>query len=263
MNSLLNLKKLSESSHYKRGQVTIFIIVGILIVVAILVFFLWGSPTFTSKGTGIKGFEGCVKDATITSIGRLEENAGFITPGFSYEYQGKNVTYLCYTDAYYKTCTVQVPFLKNVFRKNLENLLRDKITACYDASLDSLKNQGYGVSSGTVSYNIRIEPGIVRININAPTSVDSKQFAKFEVKVNSPIYEMSMIATSILQSETKYGDSDVSAMMLYYPAYYVDKIKRGDGTTIYILKSKAFKDKLEFASRSLVFPAGYDFGGGK
>jgi len=69
---------------------------------------------------------------------------------------------------------------------------------------------------------------------------------------------MLMIATSLLQFEAKYGDSDTSSMMIYYPDYIIDKIKRDDGTTVYILENKEFGNKFQFASRSLAWPAGYD-----
>jgi hypothetical protein len=243
-----------------RGQITIFILIGILIVSAVLIFFLWAKPTYFSDGVGVKGFEGCVEDALESGISELEGKAGFISPDFSYAYQGEEITYLCYTNDYYQTCTVQVPFLKNVFDDNLEALIRDEVDACYGASLDSLRAQGYEVTSGTVDYNVEIEPGVVRLEIDAPTSVGSSNFARFNVEANSPVYEMVMIATSILQFETKYGDADVSSMMIYYPDYYIQKVKRGEGTTIYILEHKIFGNKFKFASRSLVWPAGYNFG---
>lgn len=244
----------------KKGQVTIFIIIGLAIVSAVLVFFLWAQPTYLSDGSGVKGFEGCVQDSLEKGIGELEGKAGFIEADFSYPYKGEDLTYLCYTNNFYETCTVQVPFLKNVFDENLELLIRDEVRACYDSSLDSLREQGYEVSSGEVSYNVEIEPRVVRMEIDAPTSVGSSQFAKFNIEVNSPVYEMVMISTSILQFEAKYGDSDVSSLMLYYPNYYIEKTKRGEGTTIYSIESKVFGNKFKFASRSLVFPAGYDLG---
>ena len=99
-----------------RGQVTIFILVAIMIVSVILIFFLWARPTyFSSSTTGVSGFEGCVKDALGNGITQLEGTAGFIQSDFSYAYMGENLTYLCYTNDFYKTCTVQVPFLKNAF----------------------------------------------------------------------------------------------------------------------------------------------------
>jgi hypothetical protein len=244
----------------KKGQVTIFIIVAILIVSAVGVFFLWAKPTYMSDSGGLKGFEGCVEDVLEDGIGEIEGKAGFIEADFVYNYMGEEITYLCYTNNYYETCTVQVPFLKNVFDKNLEILIRDRVNACYDASLNSLKEQGYEVVGGDVKYNVEIEPGAVRLEIDAPTGVGSSRFAKFNVRVNSPVYESVMIATSILQFETKYGDSDVSSLMIYYPDYYIEKMKRGEGTTIYVLENKVYGNKFKFASRSLVFPAGYSFG---
>ena len=97
----------------------------------------------------------------------------------------------------------------------------------------------------------------MRVEINAPTVIGSQSFARFNVKVNSPVYEMVMIATSILQFEAKYGDFDTSSMMMFYPDYIIDKIKRSDGTTVYILENKIFGNKFQFASRSLAWPAGY------
>ncbi len=126
----------------KKGQVTIFIIIAFVIVAAVLIFFLSGGVDYFSERTGKLGFEGCVKDALKEGISKLEGNAGFIKPDFSYSYNGKEFTYLCYSDSYYKTCSVQVPFLKNTFDKNLEILIRDKINACYDSSLESLSGQG-------------------------------------------------------------------------------------------------------------------------
>ena len=244
-----------------RGQVTIFILIGIVIVSAVLVFFLWMQPTyFTERGAKL-GFESCVGDALKQGIGELEKNAGFVNPDFSYSYDGNNFVYLCYTNEYYKTCTVQVPFLKNTFDENLESFMRDKIDNCYDNSLENLREQGYSVIAGEVDYNIEIEPGVVRVEIEAPTSVGEQRFARFNVEVNSPTYELIMIATSILQFEAKYGDSDSSAISLLYPDYFIDKIKRGDGTTVYILENKVMGNKFLFASKSLVWPAGYDLGG--
>lgn len=241
----------------RKGQVTVFVIVAIVIVSAILVFLLWAQPTYFSELGGGLNFEGCVEDAVEQAIDELGPKAGFVNPGFTYAYDGEQFTYLCYTNEFYETCTVQVPFLKNVFDEQMESLIRGKVDSCYDNSVDDLRAQGYDVVGGVVDYDVLIEPGIVRVEIDAPTSVGSQRFARFNVRVNSPIYEMVMIATSILQSEAAFGDSDIDSIMLFYPDYVVSKIKRGDGTTVYILKHKVIGTKFQFASRSLAWPAGY------
>ena len=250
---------MAKTNMEKRGQVTIFIILGIVIVAGILSFFLWVQPTYFSEKGATIGFEGCVEDVVEDAIGELELKAGFMNPQFTYDYNGEKLTYLCYTNDYYKTCTVQVPFLKNAFDEQMEILIKDKVDACYENSVDELKAQGYSVISGDVNYDVLIEPSVVRVEIDAPTSVGGQQFARFNVKVNAPTYDMVMIATSILQFETKYGDADTTSMMAFYPDYLIGKIKRGDGTTVYSLEHKVLGNKFQFASRSLAWPAGYDF----
>lgn len=59
-----------------RGQITIFIILGLLIVSAVLLFFLWIEPTYISEGVGVKGFDGCVEDVVEKGIVELEVKAG-------------------------------------------------------------------------------------------------------------------------------------------------------------------------------------------
>lgn len=250
----INMKK---DGNCKRGQVTIFIILAVMIVSVVLVFFLWVKPTYFQKSSKKLGFDNCVKDAVNQAIPQLEKNAGFINPEFTYPYNGEKFTYLCYTNEFYKTCTVQVPFLKNKFAEQMKLLIKDNINTCYDSSVSELKSRGYDVSSGDVDYDVLINPGVIQIEINAPTIVGSQSFSKFNVDVNSPIYDMLMISTSILQFESRYGDSDTSSMISFYPEYMINKIKRGDGTTVYTVDNKDTGDKFQFASRSLVFPAGY------
>jgi len=183
--------------------------------------------------------------------------AGFVNPEFTYSYNSEEIPYLCYINEDLKTCVVQKPFLKQHFEEQVELSVRDEIDTCYTASIDELKAQGYDVQSGDLEYSVLFEPGVARVELSAPTTVGSQSFARFNIGVRSAIYEMLMIATSILQYESQYGDADVSAFMNLYPDYDVRKLKRGDGTTIYTIEDKSLGTKFQFASRSLVWPAGY------
>lgn len=241
----------------KKAQVTIFIIIAILIVAVILIFFLWIKPTYLDNQTSNLNFESCVGNVVENAVGELELKAGLIHPGFTYMYNGENFTYLCYTNEFYKTCSVQVPFITKNFERQIEVLIRDDIDNCYSNSIENLIADGYDVVSGYVDYNVEIEPGVVRIQIDAPTVVGGSVFTKFNVGMSSPVYEMTMMASSLLQFEAQYGDADVDSTMLLYPDYIISKIKRSDETTIYIIEHKYLKNKFQFASRSLAWPAGY------
>ena len=61
-----------------------------------------------------------------------------------------------------------------------------------------------------------------------------------------------------MQYESEFGDSETTIITGFYPEYTLDKLKQGDGTTIYILSSKIYGTQIKFASKSLVWPAGYD-----
>ncbi len=255
----LNKEKLFKTN---RSQVTIFIIIAIVIISAILIFFLWIKPTYFAQ-KGELNFEECVADAVEGEINNLGVSGGFADPEFYYLYEDDKIGYLCYTNLYYKPCAVLKPFLKNHFEEQLEKVAKEKINKCYENSVAELKAKGYDVVSGKVNSKIELKPKQVIVSVEAPISVSkqtTKKFRTFKIKINSPIYDMLMIATSILQYETKYGDSDVTSLMTLYPDFIIEKIKRGDGTTIYIIKNKESKTKFQFASRSFVWPPGYGYG---
>ena len=244
----------------KKGQVTLFIIIGIIIISAVLVFFLYIQPTYFPGGGGKPGFEGCVERELETSISEIGVNGGFANPEFYYLYQGEKIPYLCYTNLYYKSCVNQKPLLKQHFEENLKKAVEEKINRCFESSLDDLRSQGYSVLGEKGDLSLELVPGKVSVIYDAPVVIQkesTQKFTQFNFDINSPIYEMLMIATSIVQFETSFGDSDTDAFMLYYPNLIVRKLKQGEGTTIYIIEDKNSQTKFQFASRSFAWPAGY------
>jgi len=244
----------------KPAQVTIFIIIAILIVSAILIFFLYIQPTYFAPGSEKMEIERCIEKSIQDEINILGSQAGFAEPEFYYLYKNDRIGYLCYTNLYNKPCVVQKPFLKEHFEEQLKKTAGEKILQCYEDSIDNLKSRGYEVVAGTPGVNIELQPKSVIATLNAPvviSSESSQRFTKFTSIISSPIYDEVSIATSLLQYETKYGDSDISTLMIFYPNLIIDKIKRDDGTTVYIIQDKAVKTKFQFASRSYAWAAGY------
>ena len=247
----------------KKGQVTIFIILAVLIVSGVLVFFLWVKPTYITPTREKLNFEDCIKDVVETEIENLGIQAGFVEPEFYYLYQDNKLGYLCYTNLYHELCVVQKPFLKQHFEKELKKAAREEIESCYENSIEELKRRGFDVVTGELSFNISLEPNKVNVHVESPISIvkqTGQRFEEFDIEIISPLYDILMIAQSILQFELTYGDVDVTSLMIYYPDLIIDKLKQGDGTTLYIIEDKLSKTKFQFASRSLVFPPGYGLG---
>lgn len=244
----------------KKGQVTIFIFLAILIVGGILIYLFYVQPTYLSNGSTNLKIESCVSDVLKNAIPELAKNAGFVESGFSYKYQDENISYLCYTNDYYQTCTVQSPFPEKLFQENLAKLTKDQIATCYSDSLDDLRRKGYDVPDKVPEFSIELQPQKIITSFEGGITITkeaSQTIGQLKVETPSTIYNTLMIATSLLQQEVQFGDSDVTYIMQLYPEYLVDKLKQGDGTKIYIITDKQSKIKYQFASRSLPWPPGY------
>ena len=90
------------------------------------------------------------------------------------------------------------------------------------------------------------------------TKESTQRFEKFGISIESEIYDLLSIATSIISFESTLGDSETLSYIQYYPDLTIEKIER-EGTTIYKLKNVITDEEFVFASRSLVWPQGYGF----
>lgn len=244
----------------KKGQVTLFILLAIVIVGIILAYSLWIQPTFiATRGDQLK-IDSCVSEVLDNQIEDLARNAGLIEPEFTYLYGGEYIPYLCYSGEYYKTCTVQNPFPEKAFESNLYLLTNQEIESCYADSINDLKRKGYSVSNEIPDYSMELQPEKIVFTFAEGITIEKESVQSLEdlkVEYPSKIYEQLLISTTILQHETQFGDSDVSYMMQLYPNFVIDKIKRDEGTTIYVITDKETQIKYQFALRSLAWPPGY------
>jgi hypothetical protein len=244
----------------KRGQVTIFIIIAIIVVAIILFSYFYLYPKYMSQSDKRPMLDRCIQDEMKKQIVSLSLDAGMPDSKFRYMYLDENISFICYTNEYYKPCVVQQPFLKETFEKSLSKKMEPVIQQCYDNAINDLITRGNDVSSGDIKTNITIDPNGVSVLIDAPTSVSngksSASFSKIRVNLESNIYTILAVASSLLQFESSYGDSDTSSFNFYYPDLNVQKIRRDDSVKIYIITDK--KDiKYRFASRSYAWPPGY------
>lgn len=242
----------------KGGQLTLFVIIAVILVVAIFLYFYLVSPEFLFGRFEKLDFDSCVLAAFDEEILRLSLSGGVVDSGASFNFKGDDVLYYCYTNIPYSLCTIQNPMVKQNFERQLLDLISVRVNECYDDSIDDLREKGYEVVRGDVQVNLTIIPKRINVEVNAPTTVEGQRFTSYRMNVESSIYDVLMIATSILQYEASYGDAPISEFMFYYPDIIVDKFKQGDSTTIYVISDKYSDLSFQFASRSLIWPAGYE-----
>jgi hypothetical protein len=240
-----------------RGQVTIFVLSAIVVVVGLIIFFLWSAPNYLEDNANVGGFDECIENTIKNKIFILGNNGGFVAPEFTYNYGDKEYVYYCHTSEYYELCSIQVSLLKNLFISQLEKYIREDVDNCYRNFLKEFRDSGHNVAEGNIGYSIEIDPGIVKVQINVPTSVGNQRLSNFNVELNSKLYELIMFATNFVQFESYYGNVDLRSYELLYPEYTFRKVERDDGTTLYDIAHTSSRDNIAFASRSLVRPAGY------
>ena len=246
----------------KRGQVAIFIIIGILLVVAIiLIFIFWKSPDIDrpspfSPSTYISS---CVKDSAKKAIPILSENGGSITPKNGISYRSKNFAYLCYNANYYESCVNQQPMLIEHMEEEITEYIRPEVKDCFSGLQRQLESQGYQVSLGPLKIETELRPNRIVVTTNRKITIskgeDTRSFTDFETKFPTALYEFGDVATEIVNQETGNCGFDTLTFMLMHPEYDVRK-KVVEDSNLYTLKSLETGEEFKFATRSCAMPPG-------
>lgn len=253
----------------KKGQVTIFVIVAIVIIAAVVLFFTLSDSgkkiinTITGKQVDVNGqFTDCVSNNKniLNNLSLIELQGGVVNPKNYVLYNNTKIEYLCYTNQYYQTCVMQHPLLLNEINSEIQKVAEPEIRACMATLKNDLESSGNTVSLGVLNFTTDINTQALEFKIRYPITVvkqDTKRYENFDIKDNTNAYQLLMIATSILNYEARYGDTDILTYMILYPGVKVDKERRDDGSKIYILTDRNSGEKFEFAVRSGVVKPGY------
>ena len=245
----------------KKGQLTLFIIIAVVIVSVLIFLFLPNIKSIFVPSTPSEKLQDCVEKSLKEAVELTSKRGGSISPVNSIMFKDEKVEYLCYTNQYYKTCINQQPLLRQHVEREVLDYIKLNSQQCIENLKNNLRSKGYSVSSGAGELSVSIVPNNVKVvasGFSAVKGETGEKYDKFEAGIKSELYDLIMLTTSILNWEARYGDSDITTYMMYYPNVKVEKYKQEDGSKIYILTSG--ENKFVFASRSLSWPAGYGFG---
>jgi cell division protein YceG involved in septum cleavage len=247
-----------------RGQVTLFVIIGLVIVaIGILIYLLYPKirgPLGFDEENPYQTIQTCLEDNVREVVEKLSLSGGSVEPEHYIVYNGDNIEYLCYTNEYYKTCVVQQPLLKRHIELEIQTQINERVRKCFLDLESNFKKKGYTVNLRTGGVEAELLPKRVVLNFNHSltlTKEGSDNYDKFSVVVNNNLYELISIANSIIQWEARYGDAETTTYMTYYRDLKVEKKLQQEGTTIYILTDRNNENKFQFASRSVAWPPGY------
>lgn len=257
----------------EKGQVTIFIIIAVVIVVGAILFFaltdVGGNIVDNIVGRGGGEFDieyefsNCVLDNEVidSELKSILFNGGEKDPSFFYLHEGNKYNYLCYTNEFYKPCVNQKPLLLQSIEKELDEVLSPIVEECLSSLEKKLKDNGFETKKVNSDVIFDITEGNINIKMDTQLSVkkgdSSRTIDGFEIKKPTEIYQLIIVGNSIVEFESNYGDSEIAAYMSVYPNTRVEKLKQGEGTTLYEISDRVTEERFHFASRSYALPAGY------
>lgn len=253
---------LGKSLAKKRGQVTIFIIVGVVIVAGLILGFLlfsWPSKESPSSQGSSNFIRSCVEDIVRDSAWKFLYGGGSLDPQKSVMYLGKNYTFLCYQADNYLPCYNLYPGLGEKIESNMQEDTVESVEQCFEVFKQDSEDVGFYVELGTMKYSIDLLPGKIRINLQRDLTISregsSQKFENFDTQVLSSLYELVNIARDIVNDESKFCTFEYVGYMLLYPDYDIRRINY-DSNRIYKLISRKTSEEFKFAVRGCTYPPG-------
>jgi hypothetical protein len=256
------MERRGKSAVKKRGQISIFVIVAIVIVAAILIyFFVPGARVFIGGGevNPSSYLRDCIEPAVDEISETLYSQGGYAEPDSYVTYQDKRIQYLCYSAENYKPCLIMQPLLKQHVEGEIKKYVEPRARQCVLDLKEQYEKQGYEVTATQGELVVSFVPDNLVLEFLSPMTITkdtTQNFQKFGVSIESEMYDVLLTAVSILQFESTLGDSELTLYTQYYPDFTGEKIKIGEDT-IYIIGNVISGERFSFATRSLVWPSGY------
>jgi hypothetical protein len=255
----------------KRGQITIFIIVGIVIISVIALFLLFRAGVvpkiFEKPEVNPNIFlSSCMEDKIKETIEIISSQGGYIDNPlhrkfkFTDEESFTNISYLCYTQNNYIPCVNQEPMLIQHLEDDVKDYISEDVEDCFNALISSLEKKGYEIDKIYNGFEVNLIPKKIVVEIDAEitltkTEETSKQEG-FKIIIPSRFYDLAVVVQEIISQEARFCNFEYMGYMLLYPQWDINKFTTGDSTIIYTVKHKDSEEKFRFAIRGCVIPSG-------
>ncbi|MGK0209293.1 MAG: hypothetical protein ACI83O_000565 [Patescibacteria group bacterium] len=249
----------------KRGQLTLFVLAGVLIILAIVVFFLFFGADIETSEAPTKSprvfIERCIFDAVTPSIIAVLANGGLIDTAFAIKYKDHDYNYLCYNGDYYGKCYNNYPMLQRISEEQIRSDSVLRVDECFTELFDDYDSRGLGVTeNGVLNYSVEIIPGSVRLRVNrefSATKGESNEiFTDFDMTIPTDLYDLIGVARGIVNSEAQYCYFETNGFMVLYPEYNVSRFDYYE-SKIYEVQNRQTKEVLAFAVRSCAYAPGF------
>jgi len=240
---------------YKKGQVSWFIIFGILLVAIVL--FVWYARQLgigvepkkflETRASSIRGeVEGCLGLLGEQSINAIGKMGGTLNPTKFRLYNGYRVNYLCYNVQGNERCSNRIVRLGDI-EKEIEDDIDSKISTCLNLAQFS---GDYQLKTGRSNLKASIGLDDVSIDLDYPITLETKgttvEMRDFSKSLIRPLGRLYNTVQAIVSDEARLGDFNKDAYMLLHKDTVIEK-HRPYPDKVYVLKTRTSDYIFQFA----------------
>lgn len=247
----------------KSAQITIFIILGLIIIVSFIIIFLFFKPlelNIVDENNPQAFIESCTRESVEEAIDLLSKRGGDINSTGYIGYEGENIAYLCYNEEFYKSCINQRPLLIEHIENEITNHITPVIVECF-FDLKSKLEKRYSIEESEIKVKTKLQSGHVSVKIDKNFKIlrkdEVRDFNEFRMNTVHPIYEFAKISMEIVNQEITFCNFDELGFNILHPEYDVREFITGDSDIIYNIKDVATGEEFIFAVKSCTLPAGF------
>ncbi len=195
----------------KNGQVTIFIIVGILLVLGIIVVFIFQNELgiTTRANTNPNTFiENCAQETINPMLESILSTGGIYYTGTNKDeflnVNGTSFSLLCTTNETETSCINTHPLIINEIETLMTSSLKSKVDSCFNQYKNKFPN--LQVTEGVLDFSLKLQKGFVSVKIRKPLTLnngeESTYFENFDININSNLFDFLTLANNIVNTES-------------------------------------------------------------
>ena len=242
----------------KKGQITAFVILGIVILAAVILIFyvrgqfFFGPATPSSLAARITPIKehitSCIQTISPEYIERIGVQGGHLKEGEGTSRKRSDIpiSYLCYNIKNEPTCYNRMLLISDM-QNELNDAIKKGLVTCIN--LEKYK-KGFEIQAGTLNVNTDIGQENVIVEVNYPitlTSGDAKASEEnFTVSFNYPLGKLYNVAQDIIDAHTQTGNFDQLNYMLDKRGEYIIDVSKPYPDILYVLKKKDNPYRFQF-----------------
>ncbi len=262
----------------KGGQVTIFIIVGVLVLGIIFGFFflLKMDSDYESweKGAEQKStqnfLEVCLKDSLNEGVELITKQGGYIENPLHISYklddedEPIDISYLCYTNMDHYSCVNQEPVLSSHIEDEIKEYIKEDSKNCFNELINAMEDEGYTIEDSNYHRtDVNLKRDYLEVIINAELTAtiagETFEYEEFKTRFMSSLHEIIEIVKKAVNEEIIFsglGGFDYIRHNTLYPEFLIERFNTLDGSKIYIINKRDSDEEFRFAVRGGVTSGG-------